>query len=197
MANTNAPYGLRPVGTMNSASYNGKAQKFYVPADNATAIHIGDTVEIAGTGSAQAVYPIDVLRPEVAEGTQADVHTLGVVVGIEPLYSDLSVNYRKASTAMYILVDTDPQTIYSVQGDSGTWTAEDVHLNANITVTAGSNTTGRSNFVITTPTADAAKDTLIIGVDPALDNETGAYMRFLVLLNLPQYGFNARTVGLT
>lgn len=197
MANSNKPYGLRPVGTIGSAGYTGRVQKFYVPADNATAIHIGDTVEIAGTGEAQRVYAGDVLRPEAAEGTQADTHTLGVVVGVEPLYSDLSVNYRKASTAMYIFVDTDPQTIYSVQGDSGTWTAEDVHLNANLTVTAGDNATGRSKFVITTPTADAGKDTLIIGVDPDPNNEMGVYTKFLVVLNLPQYGFGARTVGLT
>lgn len=187
MANSNAAYGFRPVGTLNAASYSGQVRKYAVPADNATAIFIGDIVTMAGTSDAMAVYPGDVLYPEAAVGA-ATSKVLGVCVGIEPLYSDLSVNYRKASTFMYIYVDTDPNTIYSVQGDSTVWTVADIGCNATITATGGSTTTGRSAMVITAPTADAAKGALIIGVDPDPNNEVGAYWKMLVRLNLHQFG---------
>lgn len=187
MANSNAPYGFRPVGTLNAASYSGQVRKYAVPADNATAIFIGDIVVAAGTSDAMAVYPGDVLYPEAAVGA-ATSKVLGVCVGIEPLYSDLSVNYRKASTFMYIYVDVDPNTIYSVQGDSTVWAITDIMCNATITATAGDTATGRSKMVITAPTADAAKGTLIIGVDPDPNNEVGAYWKMLVKLNLHQFG---------
>lgn len=187
MANANKPYGFRPVGTLNAASYTGQVRKFYVPADNATAIFIGDIVVAATTSDAQRVDADDVLYPEAAVGA-ATSKVLGVCVGVQPVPSDLSINYRKASTAMYIFVDVDPNTIYSVQGDSTVWTVADVMCNATITATTGSTTTGRSAMVITAPTADAAKGTLIIGVDPDPDNEVGAYWKMLVKLNLHQFG---------
>ena len=187
MANSNSPYGFRPVGTLNAASYSGQIRKFAVPADNATAIFIGDTVTLAGTSDAMAVYPGDVLVPEVAVGAATSV-VVGVCVGIEPLYSDLAVNYRKASTFMYIYVDVDPLTIYSVQGDSTVWTVADIGCNATITATGGSTATGRSAFVITAPSADAAKGVLIIGVDPDPNNAVGVYWKMLVKLNLHQFG---------
>jgi hypothetical protein len=187
MANANAPYGFRPVGTLNAASYSGQIRKFAVPADNATAIFIGDTVVMAGTSDAMAVYPQDVLTPEVAVGA-ATSKAVGVCVGIEPVYSDLTINYRKASTFMYIYVDVDPNTIYSVQGDSTVWTVADIGCNATLTATAGDTATGRSKFVITAPTADAAKACLIVGVDPDPNNVVGVYWKMLVRLNLHQFG---------
>jgi len=187
MANTDRAYGFQPVGTLNAASYSGQIRKYYVPADNSTAIFIGDTVVAATSSDAQRLYSSDALYPEVAVGA-ATSHPVGVVVGIEPLYVDLTVSYRKASTAMYVYVNTDPNTIYSVQGDSTVWTVADVMCNATITCTAGNTTTGRSKFVITSPSADATKGVLILGVDPDPANEVGAYMKFLVKLNLHQFG---------
>lgn len=187
MANADRPYGFRPVGTFGSASYNGQIRKYYVPADNSAAIFIGDLVSLAGTSDAQRVYPQDVLYPEATVGINAAVH-IGVCVGIEPLYSDLTINYRKASTAMYIYVDCDPNTIYSVQGDSGAWTVADVGNNAAITYTGGNTTTGRSKQVITTPSQTIAHGVQIVGVDPDPGNEVGVYWKMLVKLTYHQFG---------
>ncbi len=187
MANTNKPFGFRAVGTLNGAPMNGMVRKYAVPADNASAIFIGDTVTMAATSDAMKVNADDAYYPEATVGAATSV-VLGVCVGIEPVPTDLSINYRKASTLMYILVNTDPNTIYSVQGDSTVWTVADVGCNATITCTGGSTTTGLSNFVITAPTADATKGVLILGIDPDPNNEVGAYMKFLVKLNLHQFG---------
>ena len=196
MANTNKPFGLRPVKTLGHACYVGKIEKFYVPADNANAIFIGDTVVLASSSDAQKLYPDDAYYPEVAVGSAAAV-VAGVCVGVEPLPTDLSINYRKASTAMYVFVDVDPMTIYSMQGDSTVFTVAQVGLNATITATAGSTTTGRSNFVLTNPQASATEDLLILGIDPDPNNEVGAYMKFLVKLNLHQFGPGAVRVGIS
>ncbi len=197
MANTNKPYGLRPVGTMGAHSYNGQLRQFAVPADNSNAIFIGDTVVLAGTSDVMRVNADDAYYPEAAVGAAAAI-VIGVCVGVVPVPTDLSINYRKASTFMYILVDTDPNTIYSIQGDSTVFTvANAAGLNATITATGGSTVTGRSKFVLTNPQASATEDLLIIGVDPAPDNEIGAYMRFLVKLNLHQFGPGIVRVGVS
>ena len=196
MANTNKPFGLRPVGTIGHASYVGKVQQFYVPADNANAIFIGDTVVWATSSDAQAVNPDEALYPEAAVGSAGAI-VVGVCVGVVPVPADLSITYRKASTAMYILVDVDPMTIYSMQGDSTVFTVAQVGLNATITATGGSTTTGRSNFVLTNPQASATEDLLILGIDPDPQNEVGAYMKFLVKLNLHQYGPGIVRVGIS
>lgn len=197
MANTNRPYGLRPVGTLGHACYCGKVMRFYVPADNSNAIFLGDTVVLAGTSDVQWIYTDDSYSPEAAVGAAASI-VAGVMVGVEPVHTDLSITYRKASTAMYIYVDVDPMTIYSMQGDSTVFTvANAAGLNATITATGGDTTTGRSKFVLTNPQASATEDLLILNVDPAPDNEIGAYMRFYVKLNLHQFGPGAVRVGIS
>lgn len=190
MANANRPFGLRPVGTLRGGPYTGKVRKFYVPATDGTAIYIGDTVKIGG--SAGSLYNDDVSYPTVAKAASGDV-VIGVMVGIEPLPSDLSVNYRKASTGMYVFVDTDPDTIYEVQSDATGIAAASVHLNAEISVVAGSTVTGQSASVLTTPGADATHDLLVLGLSPAVDNDVSSapYCRALVRLNLNQYADDA------
>ncbi len=168
MANSNRPFGLRPVGTLGQAGYVGKVRRFYVPADNSTAIFIGDTVVLATSSDAQRLYADDSYSAEVAIGSAGAV-VAGVCVGIEPVWTDLSINYRKASTAMYIYVDVDPMTLYSMQGDSTVFTVAQVGLNATITATAGDTATGRSKFVLTNPQASATEDLLIVDIDPVMN----------------------------
>jgi len=187
LSNTNKPFGFKLVGTLTGHPMNGAIKKYYVPADNSNAIFIGDTVVAAGTSDAQILYAGDAYAPEAAVGA-ATSKVLGVCIGVEPCYSNLSINYRKASTAMYIYVNTDPLALYSVQGDSTVFTVADIGLNATITCTGGDTATGRSKFVVTSASADAAKGVLLVGIDPDPNNEVGAYMKFLVKLNLHQFG---------
>jgi hypothetical protein len=190
MANVNKPFGLRPVGTLGQAAYVGKVRKFYVPATDDSDIFIGDAVISGGTSG--ALYPGDPDYP-TADIAAAGNTVLGVCVGIEPLYSDLTVNYRKASTGMYILVDTDPDTIYEIQSDATGVSAENINLNADLSVVAGDTTTGRSKSVLTGPAADATNDFLILGFAPDVDNDVSSapYVRVHVKLNLCQYANGA------
>lgn len=194
MANTNRPFGLRPIGTLGSACYTGKVQKFYVPATDVNAIYVGDTVKIAG--SSGSLYAGDPSYPTAAIAAANDV-VLGVMVGIEALPTNLAANYRIASTGMYIYVDTDPNTIYEAQSDSTGVAAADVGLNVPITVTAGSTTTGVSGSVLAGASVATTNslDCQILRLAPNVDNEAGAYSKCHVRLNLNQYKTNTTGIA--
>jgi hypothetical protein len=182
MANSNRPFGFRWVGSLADGAVSGKVQKFYT--NHATAIFVGDLVKSEGTVG--RVNPDDAYFPAVEIAASAAV-ALGVVVGFEPLPASPTLRYHTASTAQYVLVNVDPMALYCVQGDSTTWTIDDVGTNAAITNTTGDTTTGLSKFVLTGPTESAAASVLIINFEPTPDNAVGAYSRFIVKLNLNQY----------
>lgn len=187
MANANKPFGLRPVKSLSGAPVNHQLTKFYVPATDSTAIYIGDPVKLAGTEG--KLYADDAPVPTVTKSAAGDV-VVGVVVGVIPVPTDLSINYRKASTGMYVLVTTDPQTVYEIQGDSDTYDAADIGLNMTLTVSTGSTSTGVSNAVADQSTAAVTStlDLAVLGSAPAIDNDlTGGYPRLLVRLNKHQY----------
>ena len=192
MANDNKPFGLRPVKSLAGGPVNLQVSRFYVPSSDSTAFYIGDLVKLAGTeGSLDAG---DTPRPTVTKAATSDA-VVGVCVGIKPLPSDLTLNYRKASTGMYVYVCTDPQTVYEIQGDADSYAAADVGLNMSVTVSSGSATTGVSNAVADQSTA-ATTATLalqLLGTVPNPDNDlTGGYPLLLVKLNNHQYS-NATT----
>jgi hypothetical protein len=91
---------------------------------------------------------------------------------------------------MYIMVDVDPGTVFEVQGDATTWDGADVGLNASITFTAGSTTTGTSNMVLNQSTAatTATLDLQVIASAPYVNNDlSGGYPQLLVKLNNHQF----------
>lgn len=187
MANTNKPFGLRPYGSLTGAPFNGATKTFLVPATDATAIYIGDPVKLAGTEG--VINPDDIPMPTVTKAASADV-VVGVVTGIVALPTDLTVLYRKASTAMYVEVAVDPNLVFSVQGDADTYAAADVGLNMDFTVSTGSATTGVSNLVADQSSANttATLDLQVIGSLPQVGNDlTGGYPLLLVRLNNHQY----------
>lgn len=187
MANENKPFGLRSIGSMNGAPVNAQVRKFFVPATDATAIYNGDTVKLAG--SQGKLFPDDALYPTATKAATGDA-VVGVVVGVEPLPGDLETRYRKASTAMYVFVETDPDALFEIQGDADTFDPADVGLNMSITVSTGEATTGVSNAVADQSTA-AVTATLalqVIGVSPKPDNDvSGGYPLLVVKLNNHQY----------
>src|SRR5688500_14465039 len=101
MANTDRPYGLRPVGHLNGAPWNGKVSTYYVPASDATAIYVGDPVKSGGTAGAAGtvVYGQSVEGMPTITVAAAGNTLRGVVIGFSPLQSNLETLHRAASTA--------------------------------------------------------------------------------------------------
>jgi hypothetical protein len=196
VANSNQPMGLRPVATLGQNGYVGKIEAFSVPATDATAIGIGDPVTLTGAGGLSAAG-----LPICKRGTVGGV-AAGVMVGtvINPLDLTMTGGYRKASTAMTILVDTDPNTIYEIQEDSVGGSISLANGTKNVSLILGTvdTVTGNSKTMADSSTvaADATLDLLLLRPAPAVDNTPAATnAKWLVKLNLHQYATGVVRVG--
>lgn len=151
MANTNAPFGLRPVRYLNGALWNGQVSRYLIPATDGTSYFIGDPVTLAGDAGASGSSVLGVPTggmPTVSIGI-AGATCIGAIVGFEVNPSRLDIVYRPANTAMVALVADDPMIVFHVQeANSGTaWTSAEVGLNANFVSGSGSTVTGYSAYV--------------------------------------------------
>ncbi len=196
MANQNTPMGLRPVGTIGQSGYRGRIEAFNVPATDGTAIGIGDPVTLTGAGGLSAGG-----LPICKRGTVGGI-AAGVMVGVQLNPGDLSMTggYRKASTAMTILVDTDPNTIYEIQEDSvgGAVALANGTKNASLILGTVDTVTGNSKTMLdsNTAAADAALDLLMLRPSLKIDNTpASAYCKWLVKLNLHQYAGGVVRLG--
>lgn len=185
MANPNAPIGLKSVSGAYNGPYNGGFRAYSIPASDATALYLGDLVTEVGTG--QVINGI--AYTDVTRSATGDIFT-GVVVGFEPVSRD-SNTYRTASTQRVVYVEDDPNALWEIQEVTGgtQLTVNDIGLNANVLVAAGSNITGWSGTqlnnvgVATTATLDVK----IVGFVPRADNDFGAAAKWLVRLNRHRY----------
>ena len=149
MANQNAPFGLGAI-TSTGAAHIGEVNKYYIPATDSTITAVGDPVTTAGSADADGTASIkragttDVLR--------------GYIVGFSPLNRDQEnlPNYRPAGVETYALVCDAPNARFVIQEDSvgGALTANDVGLNAAFVVSDANATTGRSQVMLDSSSAE-------------------------------------------
>lgn len=177
MPNANVPSGLRPVRHRNGAPYNGATNRYFIPSGDTVAVFIGDPVKSAGSADANGI-------PTVAQAAAGDA-IRGVVTAVVPVTAD-STTYRVASTARYVLVADDPDLLFEIQEDAvgGALAADDIGLNADIVVAAGSTITGRSGVQLDTSDKKTATAQLrILSIAQRADNELGANSKVLVSIN--------------
>ena len=185
MANANTPFGFRPVAMRSGSSYSGSPRLYVVPAADGTALYLGDPVKLAGTGDVTGKYP------GVIQAATGDVIT-GVVVGFQPLATNLELRYRAASTLRYVWVVDDADLMFEVQEiNSGTaLTTAEVGLNANFSAgSGGSTTTGFSGFVLNN-SGEATTNTLDIKIHALVNrenNDLGLAAKWLVSFNRHQF----------
>lgn len=188
MANVDKPNGFIPVKHMNGNPWNGMFNIYYVPSTDSTAIFRGDAVKLAGSSDTSGMYPT------VAQAAAADTTIVGVAIGfgntpqIAADVTDLSRNYRPASTGMYVAVVDDPSVVYEVQenGESDPFVAADVGLNCDIIVGSGNTTTGASGMEIDSDNVaegSATAQLRLLRIVPREDNALGAHCRWLVRFN--------------
>ncbi len=178
MANTNAPFGLRPVRYLNGAPWNGQVSRYLIPSTDGTAYFIGDPVTLAGDAGASGSFVNGVPTggmPTVSIGIAGST-CIGAIVGFEVNPAALDKIYRPASTAMVALVADDPNIIFHIQeANSGTaWTSAEVGLNANFVAASGSTVTGYSAYVADNST-EAATSTLNLKILRLAQFETNDY----------------------
>lgn len=180
MPNSDTIYGLRPVRHLTGCDF--KANRYFIPATDGTAVFIGDAVKLAGSADTDGV-------PTVAQAAAGDT-IVGVVVGFEVDPDNLTRKHRAASTARYALVVDDPQVIFEIQEDSvgGALAAEDIGNNADIVVGTGNSATGLSGMELDSSTKVTTTAQLrILRVVPRENNAIGANAKIEVLINEHQF----------
>lgn len=156
MANTDAPFGAKPIGTTDGSDYHGKLRQIHFLAGTATAIFVGDfLVQEAGGSDATGKLP-SFQRASTGGGSRI----AGALVGLDPDFTDegtlLSTQHRLASTARTGQMVWGSNVLFVMQEDSdgNSITATEAGENANIVFdTAGSTITGISGMEIDSDSA--------------------------------------------
>lgn len=194
MANTDAPFGLRPVRYASGAPYQGQANAYF--ATGATGqIAPGDPVTLTGSTNTAAFGEYDAgTLQQVSLATAGDGNPIvGVCVAVLPVTRE-SLPYRVTSTDRMIMVADSPDLIFWVQADddadSTDWGAATSGLFANLASATADTTYGRSQWELDgsdNPDSDYSNQVFLKGLAPIKGNEFGPYSIWEVQINLHQY----------
>jgi hypothetical protein len=185
-----APYGLKPINSIDGKPYAGAFRQIPVAASFGTAIFFGDTVQIDSDG-----YLI--------KSTSTNAGTIvGVCVGgsyvnssgqtVEGQYIPASVS--TSTNYAYAYVVDDQQALFKVAVVSSGTTMSSagrtvVGTNLALVLNAGSTTTGNSAFAVTLTGAGTTATIPIRVIDVVPETATAAdtYVELLVKINAHQY----------
>lgn len=190
MSQSNSPFGLQPVCTPHPS----QVKRCYLSTNQATAMGIGDPVDLYGTADTPGFYPEVVLCTGAASNP-----IWGVVIAFDINTDNVFQNYRTAAQARYCYVCVDPLMEYEIQGDATVIAATAVGANALLTSGATNTSTGLSGWVLngtTTPANDATYQVMILGAANRPNNDiTAAYAVWRVVISLKRGLVPAATTG--
>jgi len=179
MANTNTPFGLRPVSSIHGGGTQGQVHLYSIASGYCTALAIGDPVISSGTADANGVPGIALAA---ATGPIRGVIVgLGTKEGLIANPSNLDSTVRAASTVGvgYALVCDDPEAIFEVQ-EVGTGTAlaaANIGLNVNLVLGANNGFLSGWQLDNSTEATTAALQMKLLGLQQIPDNAFGAYAK--------------------
>ena len=169
--------------------------QFEVLASNATAIYVGDVVDLASTGG---------ITPASGGGTNPS-RALGVVVALYDTNgipvgapgAAVTTKYLAASTAGKALVALAlPGRRFIAQTQTGqTPVAADVFGTTDLLSGAGDTVTARSGHELTFSDLNTGGQLLILGIVPAPDNSYGANVDLYVCFNESVFAPNGIAAG--
>lgn len=173
MANTNGPFGFRPVRMVGSSAE--RSTEYSIASGLNTSIFTGDPVKMTGTGT------------DITVALGGDTTTIGVFAGCRYINDQGQPTWARywPANATYTnavaLVWDDPNTVFECQVD--TLNAADVSLLADWNDGAGSTATGMSGrSLVGSAGATTGKSARILRLTPIPDNAYGAYAKAEVLL---------------
>lgn len=190
MPNPNSPYGIKPYAYMSGAPYNGATRVYYVPANNGTALFLGDPLLVINGADAFGVPAIGI----AAAGSANSSPITGAFQGVANNAGEVTIPvlqgqpvYLPANTAAYIYVSDDPFLLYSVQEDSvgGAMAATAASQNVDLVAGTGSAITGISGWQLKSSTVNttAALQMRVIQALQEIDNAIGVNCKWLVKTN--------------
>lgn len=183
MTATSKPYGFRPIGTLNGVDWNGQVMRFKKEAS--VILAVGDPVVGTGTGETATGIPL-ITRAQGSEGTPSQI--TGVVVGIDPIRSDLSKTYMAAADQGYVHVCVGTNVLYAIQEDAvgGNIALTALLAGADIVVTNADTDRGLSQVMIDSSTAGTDAQLQLISIlqnEDELTNIGSGYQNFVVRIN--------------
>jgi len=186
MANVDSAFGLKPYEGLSPSGAIPQARKYLInPSDYGTTIYQGDLVKFNGGYIEQAGV--------------SDANIVGVFNGVHYQSSDGPVwsNFYTASTTassgdIEVYIYDDPNTLFTIQGDSDTASTQAaVGKNADTVGTGGSTTTGLSSreLDVSTLATTAGLQLKVVGVVDNENNGTiaGTHANLIVQINEHAY----------
>lgn len=200
-ANTNTPFGLRPVRSGSADAFAFQVGRYYIASADANAYYVGSPVKLTNTGDANGVQGIT-----AAAGTDTLV---GAIVGVEAANVDAAsmvgsaLNLEQVSIPAtktrdyYVYVADDPNQEFWCQADATTTNqvATKSNNNCSLTIAAPSPSTNPVSATVISSSTIATTNTLNIalkGAAPIVGQVYGAYTVYRCKINLHQYA-NGRT----
>jgi len=196
MANTDAPFGFQPYGTVLRANW------YPIVTSNATACFVGDLMGAVNTGLVCSVFGGDTRMSVISQYAGAAGDIMGVCLALmdsdgDPLLYLPATTTGNSVVAGYALIADDPMQTFLVQEDGVTTpiAAASIGLNCDaISTHTGSTTTGRSKMELDSDTV-ATTDTLAMRVVASYkDDAVGtANCRFVVIVNPNAHFYSSAT----
>ena len=199
MANFRA--GFTPVKSITGAPYSGAVNIYAVIGAEAVSVGIGDLVKqsdaaaVGGYSAVEAVSAVGDIIVGAVVGFCMTVPDGSMTRGASPTL-DSPVYIPGAETNVkYVYVADDPNLIFQTTA-SGTYTADQVGLNTQITISTASTTTGQSTSQMDTTllAVTASLGLKFIGVVLSPDNTLGA-AGSAVLVKINRHAYANLTVG--
>jgi hypothetical protein len=190
-----APYGLRPINSVDGKPYAGATRQLPIASTYNTAIFNGDIVRVAAGGI------IEKSTVTVDSTTAAANNTYGVFMGVQYVNAQgqtVQAQYypgnAAATSAVAYIVD-DPMAAFKVavtfSGNATVTTVNQSIIGTNMSVRqgTGSTITGDSAVSVYATTAEgnaAALPVRVVEVVPETATSAGAFTEVVVKLNNPQ-----------
>lgn len=196
MTNIVAPNGFKPVGHLLGLDWTDKQDIFVIKAADTNPIWVGQPVVSIADGDAQGIPAVTV----IAAGGEAAGIVKGVIVGIYavtpgnlnfqgvPLTTEVIPIPAVKTRDWYVMVNTDPYTIYEIQDDGlAALDATSCNKNASYSVVDGVSTILADSATVLDTSSVATTSTLplrILGLSKNTStNAFGVYARWRVRFN--------------
>ncbi len=192
MANVDAPFGLRPIATINGGNYKDSIIQVVALDSYAVDLFVGSPVKVVGSSDASGKFQAVELA---AAGENIDY----IITGFLPDFENESLNtlYGPASTERQILAVPAPYTIFEIQA-SDTIAVTDVNSVADITAETGSTISGGSTVELDAATiaTGSSAQLMILGVTQARENDdiSSANANLRVRINESNLAFGSNGV---
>lgn len=185
MANTNAPFGARPVKTLAGGVISPNTIAYTIASGLAENIYSGDFVDQAGSATVDG--------QTIKLATAGDTNKiLGVFAGVSYKDANGVPQFKQywatgtVATDIKAYVYDNPNILFEIQSDATGVAYADVGLNVNMEVGTGSAATGQSGAMADASGGFATTATYqlrVRGMSEHPQNETGAYAKVLVTIN--------------